>query len=98
MCSCLTRSRVLSALRDNSASDSGSSAPQVIPAGECAKLTLSEESRAWTEGEVLFFDDSFEHEVRNRCAHHRAVLQVECLCVQPLDRWQLQQHVRAHII
>ena len=35
------------------------------PAGKaCASLRVGNETRAWREGEVLFFDDSYEHEAR----------------------------------
>ena len=34
----------------------------------CAALTVGGEARAWGEGEVLFFDDSYEHEAWNNCS------------------------------
>ena len=33
-------------------------------------------SGGWEEGKAILFDDSFEHEVHNRCGMSRAVLQV----------------------
>jgi hypothetical protein len=42
----------------------------------CARMRVGNETRAWREGGVLFFDDSFEHEVRNECDATRVVLQV----------------------
>jgi hypothetical protein len=33
-------------------------------------------SRGWEERGVLYFDDSFEHEVRNACDAERVVFQV----------------------
>jgi len=42
----------------------------------CATFTVGGETRAWVEGEVLFFDDSFEHHVNNTCASQRVVFQV----------------------
>lgn len=33
----------------------------------CAALTVGGESQAWSEGEVLFFDDSYEHAAFNNC-------------------------------
>ena len=33
----------------------------------CAVLTVAGETHAWVEGEVLMFDDSFEHSVVNSC-------------------------------
>ena len=36
----------------------------VRPSGEsCALFRVGTETRAWQQGHVLFFDDSFEHEV-----------------------------------
>jgi hypothetical protein len=32
--------------------------------------------RAWGEGRVFLFDDSFQHEVRNRCQTHRVIVQL----------------------
>lgn len=32
--------------------------------------------RPWSQGQVLLFDDSYEHEVSNRCASERVVFQV----------------------
>ncbi|CAJ1433404.1 unnamed protein product [Effrenium voratum] len=42
----------------------------------CAWLRVGNETRAWREGEVLFFDDSFEHEVSNTCSEERVVFQL----------------------
>ena len=42
-------------------------------------LRVGEQTRGWAKGEVTMFDDSFEHEVRNRCAESfgpRAVFQL----------------------
>ena len=39
-------------------------------------MRVGSESRAWEQGKVLLFDDSYEHEVRNRCSTKRVVLQV----------------------
>jgi hypothetical protein len=42
----------------------------VVPAEQCVTMRVGESSasdgggvKAWAEGEILFFDDSFEHEV-----------------------------------
>eukprot|EP00035_Acanthoeca_spectabilis_P033992 m.26449 g.26449 ORF g.26449 m.26449 type:complete len:505 (+) comp6310_c0_seq1:74-1588(+) len=51
----------------------------VVPSAKgrpCAALRVLNESRAWVEGDVLYFDDSFVHEVRNRCQGERVVFQV----------------------
>eukprot|EP00051_Salpingoeca_urceolata_P032800 m.17496 g.17496 ORF g.17496 m.17496 type:complete len:552 (+) comp5471_c0_seq1:39-1694(+) len=42
----------------------------------CATLRVANQTRAWQENKVLFFDDSFEHEVYNHCDSERVVLQV----------------------
>jgi aspartyl/asparaginyl beta-hydroxylase (cupin superfamily) len=42
----------------------------------CATLRVGNETRAWAAGRVLFFDDSFEHEVVNRCDAERVVFQL----------------------
>lgn len=47
----------------------------VIP-GSCS-ITVGGETREWTEGEALVFDDSFEHEARNGSDSPRAVLITE---------------------
>lgn len=44
----------------------------VIPEG--CSITVGGETRHWTEGRVLVFDDSFEHEARNDSDSLRAVL------------------------
>jgi hypothetical protein len=37
----------------------------VVPEhGRCSCLRVGNKTRPWQEGRVLFFDDSFEHEVR----------------------------------
>ena len=33
----------------------------------CARIRVGNETRRWRAGRVLFFDDSFEHEVFNDC-------------------------------
>jgi Aspartyl/Asparaginyl beta-hydroxylase len=46
--------------------------------GPCAHIRVGNESRAWRAGEVLFFDDSWEHEVEHVCpksAGERVVFQ-----------------------
>ena len=42
----------------------------------CARMRVGNETRAWEEGRVLFFDDSWEHEVWNDCDATRAVFQL----------------------
>jgi len=47
-----------------------------IPSGGCATLRVANETRSWREGDLIFFDDSFEHEVWNRCKTERVVFQL----------------------
>ena len=47
-----------------------------VPEGDCC-LRCGDEARRWVEGEVLLFDDSFEHEVWNETAEPRLVLIVD---------------------
>ncbi|WP_375283516.1 aspartyl/asparaginyl beta-hydroxylase domain-containing protein [Sphingobium yanoikuyae] len=49
--------------------------PLLAPAG-CA-LRVGAETRTWTKGEMLLFDDSIEHEAWNRSAETRVVLLFE---------------------
>ena len=49
--------------------------PLVVPDG-CA-IRVGAETRAWREGELLIFDDSFEHEAWNRGTADRVVLLFE---------------------
>lgn len=42
----------------------------------CATLRVGEHRHAWVEDDVLFFDDSFYHEVHNECKEDRVVFQV----------------------
>lgn len=41
------------------------------------EIRVADEVRTWKEGEVLAFDDSFEHEVWNRSSKSRAILLVD---------------------
>jgi len=40
----------------------------------CAFLTVANETRAWGEGKVLLFSDSYEHAVENLCPHAERVV------------------------
>jgi len=46
--------------------------PLIVPTG--CSIRVGAETRAWTRGELLMFDDSFEHEAWNRGRSARAVL------------------------
>ena len=63
------------------------------PAGQrvVCGMRVAGESRAWRPGEVLIFDDSFEHEVWNESGVDRAVLLFD------LWHWELADGERASI-
>jgi tetratricopeptide (TPR) repeat protein len=42
----------------------------------CAFLKVGNETRTWIQNKVLFFDDSYAHEVRNECNAERSVFQL----------------------
>ena len=50
--------------------------PRAPDGSFCANLTVAGKSRAWEEGKVLFFDDSFTHSVRSTCDSERVVFQL----------------------
>ena len=47
--------------------------PLAVPEGDTA-IRVASSVRGWSEGRVLVFDDSYEHEAWNRTAQRRAVL------------------------
>lgn len=47
--------------------------PLIVPE-DCGALRVGSEQRAWTEGELLIFDDSIEHEAWNESDRERVVL------------------------
>lgn len=49
--------------------------PLLVP--DACAIRVGSETRGWTEGECLIFDDSFEHEAWNRSDHIRVVLIME---------------------
>ncbi len=51
--------------------------PLVVPADCALHLPCIGEHR-WREGELLMFDDTFQHEAWNRSAEHRLILLMDC--------------------
>ncbi len=47
--------------------------PLIVPAN-CGALRVHEETRGWTEGKLMMFDDTFEHEAWNDSDETRVVL------------------------
>lgn len=54
----------------------GLDVPQHADGRPCARFRVANETRHWEQGQVLFFDDSFNHEVWNECDRERTVFQV----------------------
>eukprot|EP00759_Apiculatamorpha_spiralis_P007126 PhF_6_TR14212/c0_g1_i1/m.22787/K00476/ASPH; aspartate beta-hydroxylase len=53
----------------------------IVPGGNntatrCARFRVGSTTRGWSEGRVMMFDDSYNHEVWNDCDVERSVLQV----------------------
>ena len=51
--------------------------PLVVPA-DCALNVLGDEPQYWREGELLMFDDTFQHEAWNNSNHSRVILLMDC--------------------
>jgi aspartyl/asparaginyl beta-hydroxylase (cupin superfamily) len=48
--------------------------PLVVPEGHNCAIRVGNETREWKEGELMIFDDSFEHEAWNRSDKDRVIL------------------------
>lgn len=48
--------------------------PLIVPEGEKCAIRVGEETHFWKEGELVIFDDSFEHEAWNKSDEKRVVL------------------------
>lgn len=48
--------------------------PLIIPNEELCAIRVGDEVRHWKEGELMIFDDSFEHEAWNKSDEDRIVL------------------------
>jgi aspartate beta-hydroxylase len=51
--------------------------PLVVPEG-CALNVIDHEARAWREGELLMFDDTYQHEAWNHSDQTRIILLMDC--------------------
>jgi aspartate beta-hydroxylase len=49
-----------------------------VPAG-CCEITVGQEAREWADGELLIFDDSFEHSVAHTGESERLILIADVL-------------------
>ena len=50
--------------------------PRAADGTPCARMRVDSEWRAWEQDAILFFDDSFEHEVVSECTLPRTVFQL----------------------
>lgn len=48
--------------------------PLIVPKGGNCAIRVGDETREWKEGELMIFDDSFEHEAWNKSNKDRVVL------------------------
>lgn len=55
----------------------------LIPDGDC-RIRVGSQTRSWETGEVLIFDDTYEHEVANNTDYWRVVLFIDFLRPLPL--------------
>jgi tetratricopeptide (TPR) repeat protein len=69
--------------------------PLIVP-GDC-EIRVGESRHRWREGEIVAFDDSFEHEAWNRAAADRVVLIFEAhhTDLTPLEREAVQHAIDA---
>lgn len=51
--------------------------PLIVPE-DCALNVIGIEQRAWREGELLLFDDTYQHEAWNRSDRTRVILLMDC--------------------
>lgn len=57
-----------------------------IPGGaDKCRIQVDDQDRGWKEGEILMFDESFQHEVWNQCDEPRAILFIQVM--RPM-RWR----------
>jgi beta-hydroxylase len=57
--------------------------PLIVPSYELCAIRVGNETRHWKEGELLIFDDSFEHEAWNKSNEKRVVLMFDI----PNPKW-----------
>ncbi len=57
--------------------------PLIVPKGNLCGIRVGNETRFWKEGELLIFDDSFDHEAWNNSSEDRVVLMFDI----PNPKW-----------
>ncbi len=58
--------------------------PLVVPSEKLCAIRVGNETRHWKEGELMIFDDSFEHEAWNKTDEKRIVLMFDI----PNPKWE----------
>ena len=67
----------------------------VVPAVDPPSIRVKDEVYTWKEGESVLFDDSWDHEVVNKCASDRVVLIVDVRRPMPLPFAALNRFVES---
>lgn len=62
--------------------------PLIVPSQDLCAIRVGTETRNWKEGELLIFDDSFEHEAWNKSDKQRVVLMFDI----PNPKWGYTAH------
>lgn len=62
--------------------------PLIVPNEELCTIRVGNETRHWKEGELLIFDDSFDHEAWNKSDSKRVVLMFDI----PNPKWGYTAH------
>ena len=62
--------------------------PLIVPNEELCAIRVGNETRHWKEGELLIFDDSFDHEAWNKSEAKRVVLMLDI----PNPKWGYTAH------
>lgn len=62
--------------------------PLIVPSGDTCQIRVGDEIRTWREGELLIFNDSYEHEAWNNSEEHRVILMFDI----PNPHWHYSAH------
>jgi beta-hydroxylase len=57
--------------------------PLIVPKGDTCAIRVGDETHIWKEGELVIFDDSFDHEAWNDSDDFRVILMIDI----PNPRW-----------
>ncbi len=66
--------------------------PLLVPA-DCALNVIGAGEHHWREGELMMFDDTFQHEAWNRSDQYRVILLMDCWnpALTPVERRAVTQ-------